>query len=69
MGHNRENFGALLKSIIGNLKSIIGSGLVSTGKLPKYIVLFKTQCHAQKQALEKFKGENYILLIRNSKLV
>ena len=27
MGHNRENFGALLKSIIGNLKSIIGSGL------------------------------------------
>ena len=27
MGHNRENFGALLKSIIGNFKSIIGSGL------------------------------------------
>ena len=27
MGHSRENFGALLKSIIGNLKSIIGSGL------------------------------------------
>ena len=27
MGRNRENFGALLKSIIGNLKSIIGSGL------------------------------------------
>ena len=29
MGHNRENFGALLKSIIGNLKSIIGSGLIT----------------------------------------
>ena len=28
MGHNRENFGALLNSIIGNFKSIIGSGLV-----------------------------------------
>ena len=27
MGHNREKFGALLKSIIGNFKSIIGSGL------------------------------------------
>ena len=26
-GHNRENFGALLESVIGNLKSIIGSGL------------------------------------------
>ena len=26
--HNRENFGAMLKSIIGNLKSIIGSGLL-----------------------------------------
>ena len=26
--HNRENFGALLKSIIGNLKSIIGAGLL-----------------------------------------
>ena len=25
--HNRENFGALLKNIIGNLKSIIGPGL------------------------------------------
>ena len=30
MGHNREKFGALLKSIIGNLKSIIGSGLMSS---------------------------------------
>ena len=30
MGHNREKFGALLKSIIGNLKSIIGSGLERT---------------------------------------
>ena len=29
MEHNRENFGALLKSIIGNLKSIIGPGLVA----------------------------------------
>ena len=29
-GHNREKFGALLKSIIGNFKSIIGSGLVYT---------------------------------------
>ena len=28
MRHNRENFGALLKSIIGNLKSIIRSGLL-----------------------------------------
>ena len=28
MGHNREKFGALLKSIIGNFKSTIGSGLV-----------------------------------------
>ena len=28
MGRNRENFGALLRSIIGNLKSIIGPGLV-----------------------------------------
>ena len=28
MEHNRENFGALLKGIIGNLKSIIGSGLL-----------------------------------------
>ena len=27
LGHDRENFGALLKSIIGNLKSIIGPGL------------------------------------------
>ena len=27
MEHNRENFGAMLKSIIGNLKSVIGSGL------------------------------------------
>ena len=27
MGHNRENFGALLKSTIDNLKSIIDSGL------------------------------------------
>ena len=27
LGHNRENFGALLKSIIGNLKSIIDPGL------------------------------------------
>jgi len=26
--HNREIFGALLKSIIGNFKSIMGSGLV-----------------------------------------
>ena len=25
MGHNREKFGALLKSIIGNFKSIIGN--------------------------------------------
>ena len=25
--HNRENFGALLKSMIGNLKSIIDTGL------------------------------------------
>ena len=30
MGHNREKFGALLKSIIGNFKSIIGSGLIYT---------------------------------------
>ena len=29
MGHNRENFGAMLKSIIGNLKSIIGAGVTS----------------------------------------
>ena len=29
MGHNREKFGALLKSIIGNFKSIIGSGLMT----------------------------------------
>ena len=28
MEHNRKNFGAMLESIIGNLKSIIGSGLV-----------------------------------------
>ena len=28
MGHNRESFGALLKNIMGNLKSIIGSGLL-----------------------------------------
>ena len=28
MEHNREKFGVLLKSIIGNLKSIIGPGLV-----------------------------------------
>ena len=27
MEHNREIFGALLKSIIGNFKSIMGSGL------------------------------------------
>ena len=27
MGHNKEKFGALLKGIIGNFKSIIGSGL------------------------------------------
>ena len=27
MGHIREVFGALLKNIIGNLKSIIGPGL------------------------------------------
>ena len=27
--HNWENFGALLKSIIGNVESIIGPGLVS----------------------------------------
>ena len=26
--YNKENFGALLKSIIDNLKSIIGSGLL-----------------------------------------
>ena len=30
MGHNRKNFEALLKSIIGNLRSIIGSGLAAT---------------------------------------
>ena len=30
MGHNRKNFRALLKSIIGNLKSIIGVGLPRT---------------------------------------
>ena len=29
MGHNRENFGALLKSITGNFKSIIASGLIN----------------------------------------
>ena len=28
--HNRLDFGALLKSIIGNLKSIIGSSLLSS---------------------------------------
>ena len=33
MGHNREIFGALLKSIIGNSKSIIGSGLQLIGCL------------------------------------
>ena len=31
-GHNKENFGALLKNIIGNLKSIIGSGLLTVTK-------------------------------------
>ena len=29
-GHNSENFGALLKNIIGNFKSIIYSGLVTS---------------------------------------
>ena len=37
MGHNREKFGALLKSIIGNLKSIIGSGLGHVEKTSNYI--------------------------------
>ena len=27
-GHNRENFGTMFKSIIGNFKGVIGSGLV-----------------------------------------
>ena len=37
MGHNRENFGALLKSIIGNLKSIIGSGLAGNNNNNKHL--------------------------------
>ena len=44
MGHNRENFGALLKSIIGNLKSIIGSGLNVTGPGKTGLIYTKYMC-------------------------
>ena len=30
MEHNRKNIGALLQSIIGNFKSIIGASLIRT---------------------------------------
>ena len=32
LGHNKEIFGALFKSIIGNLKGMIGPGLIHTVK-------------------------------------
>ena len=39
MRHNREKFGALLKSIIGNFKSIIGSGLANIDSIDGWGVL------------------------------
>ena len=40
IGDNRQKFGALLQSIIGNFKSIIGSSLNTTQGY-KYKMLFK----------------------------
>ena len=39
MEHNREIFGALFKSIIGNFKSIMGSGLIEKFKARTHILI------------------------------
>ena len=57
MGHNRENFGALLKSIIGNLKSIIGLSLSITLLFLLSIAIIPKLHRVQRQSVRFIKTD------------